>query len=68
LTLSKGTLKTRSSSLAEERVNLAISITDACVHVCADAVRDRYKIVKEEDLLERIRARIMYQRRRKREV
>jgi len=58
----------RKNDLAEERVNLAINITDACVRVCADAIRDKYATVKEEELLERIRERIAFLRRRKREV
>lgn len=53
---------------AEERVNLAIDITDACVRVCADAVRDEEPKMKEEELLERVRERIMHGRRRPREV
>ena len=61
-------MRTRSGNLGEERVNLAVSMTDACVRICADSVRARYSIVSEKDLLERVRARIMYQRRRKREV
>jgi len=56
------------SDLAEERVNLAVNITDTCVRVCADAIRDKYAAVKEEDLLERVRERIAFLRRRKREV
>jgi len=66
--LSRVTLKMKRSNRAEEKVNLAINITDTCVRVCADSVRDRYAMVKEEDLLERVRERIMYLRRRKREV
>jgi len=61
-------LKTKRSDLAEERVNLAINITDTCVRVCADSVMDMIPTVKEEDLLESVRERIMYLRRRKREV
>jgi len=58
----------RKSDLAEEKVNLAINITDTCVRVCADAIRDKYATVKEEDLLEGVRERIAFLRRRKREV
>jgi len=48
-------------------VNLAISMTDVCVRVCADAVRDRYPTIKEEELLERVKERIMFGRKRERE-
>jgi hypothetical protein len=61
-------LKTKRSDLAEEKVNLAINITDTCVRICTDSVRDSHPMVKEEDLLECVRERIMYLRRRKREV
>ena len=61
-------MKTERNSLAEERVNLAINMTDACVRVCADAIRDRYKMVKEDVFLERVRERVVFQRRRKCEV
>ena len=52
----------------EEKVNLAINMTDVCVQICADAVKDRYKNIKEEQLIEEVRARIMYKRRRHHEV
>lgn len=66
--LSRSRLKLERSNLAEERVNLAIDLTDACVRVCAGGVRDRYPAAKEEEILERIRERIVYGRRREREV
>jgi len=66
--LSRSRLKLERGNLAEERVNLAIDITDVCVRVCADAVRDRYPAAKEEEILERVRERIVYGRRREREV
>ena len=52
----------------EEKVNLAIGMTDVCVRVCADAVRDQYLAIREEELLERVRERIMYGKQREREV
>lgn len=52
----------------EEKVNLAIGMTDVCVRVCADAVRDRYRTIKEEELVERVRERLMYGKLRGREV
>ena len=44
----------------EEKVNLAISMTDVCVHVCADAVRDLNRGLREEEIVERVRERIMF--------
>ena len=52
----------------EEKVNLSISMIDTCIHICADALKDQDATIKEEELLEKIRARIMYNRRRHHEV
>jgi hypothetical protein len=45
----------------EEEANLAIGMIDACVHICADSIRDRE--IEEEKLLELVRERIMFDRR-----
>jgi len=47
----------------EEKVNLSISMIDTCIHICVDALKDQDEIIKEEELLEKVRARIMYNRR-----
>ena len=52
----------------EEKVNLSIGMTDVCVRVCADAIMNQHKAIKEEDLIEQIRERIMCGKRRHREV
>lgn len=52
----------------EEKVNLSIGMIDTCIHICTDALRDRDKTIKEEELLEKVRARIMYKKRRHHEV
>lgn len=52
----------------EERVNLAIGMVDVCVRVCADAVRDRYPAISEDEVIERVRERILYVKRRGRGV
>jgi len=52
----------------EEKVNLSINMIDTCVHICADALKDQDKTIKEKELLEKVRARIMYQKRRHHEV
>ncbi|MFQ6065607.1 MAG: hypothetical protein ACE5L6_09060 [Candidatus Bathyarchaeia archaeon] len=52
----------------DEKVNLSINMIDTCIHICVDALRDQNEIIKEEELLEKVRARIMYNRRRHHEV
>ena len=44
----------------EEKVNLAIGMTDVCAHICADAVSDQNRDLKEEELMERVRERISF--------
>jgi len=56
--LSAGELK------PEEKVNLTIAMTDVCVRVCADAVRDQNPGINEAELIKRVRERIMYSRQR----
>jgi hypothetical protein len=52
----------------EDRVNLAIDMSDVCVRVCADGVRDQNPGISEEELIERVRERLMFDKGRKREV
>lgn len=52
----------------EEKVNLSISMIDTCIHICANTLKDQDATIKEEELIEKIRARIMYNRRRHHEV
>jgi len=52
----------------EEKVKLAINMTDACVRICVDAIKDQDRTIKEEELREKVRARSMYNRRRHYEV
>jgi len=49
----------------EERVNLAIGMSDVCVRVCADGVRDQNPGISEEELIERVRERLMFGKKRK---
>jgi hypothetical protein len=48
----------------EERVNLAIGMSDVCVRVCADGVKDQNPDISEEELIERVRERLMFGKRR----
>ena len=52
----------------EDKVNISINMTDACVHVCADAAKDREEAIREDEIMERVRERIMYKKRRHHEV
>ena len=52
----------------EEKVNLSISMIDTCIHVCADALKDQDETITKEELLEKVRARVMYDKRRHHEV
>ena len=52
----------------EEKVNLAINMTDVCVQICADGIRDQNKNITEAQLKEKLRRRMMYQKRRHCEV
>jgi hypothetical protein len=52
----------------EDKVNLSISMIDACISVCADAARDRKGAIKEDEIMEWVRERIMYKKRRHHEV
>lgn len=52
----------------EEKVNLAINMTDVCVRICADAVRDVHPTIEEEELVEMVRERLAYRKRTRREV
>jgi len=44
----------------EEKVNMAIGMTDFCVSVCAEGIKSQYPGIGEEELLERLRERIEY--------
>lgn len=49
----------------EERVNLAVGMSDVCVRVCADGVRDGDPSVSEKELVERVRERLLFSKRRR---
>ena len=44
----------------EEKVNIAIDMTDACVHICTDGIRAQYPTIGEDEILEKLRERIDY--------
>ena len=49
----------------EERVNLAVGMSDVCVRICADGVRDENPSVSEEEVVERVRERLLFSKRRR---
>jgi len=42
----------------EEKVAIAIDMTDGCVRVCADGIRAQYPGISEEELLAKLRERL----------
>ena len=61
--LSVGVLK------PEEKVNIAIELSDVCVRVCAEGIRAEFPGIGDKELLERLRERIAWAKRwRRREV
>jgi len=52
----------------EEKVNHSINMIDTCIRICTDALKDQDETIKEKELLEKVRERIMYQKRRHHEV
>ena len=46
----------------EEKVNLAINMTDVCVSICAEGIRDQYPGITKDRLLELRRERIAFGR------
>jgi len=49
----------------EERVNLAIGMSDVCIRVCAEGVRAQYPGISEKELIEKVRERLMFDKRRR---
>ncbi|MFP3985166.1 MAG: hypothetical protein ACLFU9_04275 [Candidatus Bathyarchaeia archaeon] len=47
----------------EEKVNMAIEMSEVCVHLCAEGIKVRYPGVSEEELLEKLRERIAWTKR-----
>ncbi len=52
--------------LPEIKVNMAIDMTDAMGGVCTEGIKARYPGISEEDLLEKLRERFEWARRRQR--
>ena len=50
----------------EEKVNVAIDMSDCCVRICAEGIRAQFPDVTEEELVGRLRERIEWLRRQHR--
>jgi hypothetical protein len=51
----------------EEKVAIAIDMTDACVRVCADGIRTQYPGISEEELIAKLRERLEWSKRGRRQ-
>jgi hypothetical protein len=58
----------RSRLRPDERVNAAIYMSDVCVHICVDSVKDEDRTISGKDLMKRVRERIRFGRNRRGEV
>ena len=47
----------------EEKVAVALDMSDACVRLCAVGIRARYPGISEEELLARLRERLLWGKR-----
>ena len=62
------TMLNRKKLTPEEKVNMTISMTDLVVQICADSIKDQNPSITEAELKEKVRERIMDQKRRHHEV
>ncbi len=54
----------RSRLKRDERVNVAVYMSDLCVNVCVDSVKDQNRTINEEELVKRVRERMSFGKRR----
>lgn len=47
----------------EQKVAVAIDMTDACVRICADGIRAQHPGISEEELLAKLRERLAWGKR-----
>ena len=58
----------RSRLRPDEKVDVAIYMSDVCVHICVDSVKDEDRTISGKDLVKRVRERISFGRNRRGEV
>ena len=49
----------------EEKIAIAIDMTDACVRICADGIRAQNPGISEEELIEKLRERLEWTKRKR---
>ena len=47
----------------EEKVRICMDMTDACVRICADGIRNQFPGISEEELMEKLRKRLQWSKR-----
>ncbi|MEM3566310.1 MAG: hypothetical protein QXK47_03730 [Candidatus Bathyarchaeia archaeon] len=46
----------------EQRVNLAVDMSDVCIRICAEGVKTQNPRLSDEALIELVRERLMYEK------
>jgi hypothetical protein len=41
----------------KEKVKIAVNMSDVCVQICAEGIRDQHKSISQEKLIEEVRKR-----------
>ena len=49
----------------EEKVMIAVDMTDVCVQVCVEGIRQQYPGITEEELIEKLRERLHWAKRKR---
>jgi hypothetical protein len=49
----------------EDRVNLSVGMSDVCVRICAEGVRNQNQGISEEKLIERVREKFVWDKKQK---
>jgi hypothetical protein len=52
----------------EEKIAIAIDMTDACVRICGDGIRAQNPGISEEELIEKLRERLEWIKRKRTRV
>ena len=58
----------RSKLRPHEKVNAAIYMSDVCVHICVDSIKDEDRMINGKDLMKRVTERISFSRNRQGQV
>jgi len=46
-----------------DKVRICVDMTDGCVRICADGIRNQFPDVSEEELVEKLRERLQWSKR-----